>query len=110
MAHQNGIALREGYKFAALALPRLNAVTGGQQLMIAEEGYALTSQFPLDDFENWRKTVGASRYESVINAKAFLVVYARSKSPGVLDHETRALSRRLHRFHLGKLCKSSSCC
>lgn len=96
-------ALQEGYKYALLSLPSLNAVIDGGPLVSAEEGYSLSASLPVDDIEERRATLGWYRYENLADAGHYLIVYAPSRQPAVLNHENRVLERRLHRFHLGLL-------
>jgi hypothetical protein len=99
----NAVQLAEGQKYALIALPRLNAITESTGLAIAEEGFALATTTPVTDLTSWKSTFGWYRYNNLAEAGHYLIVYARSKAPGILNHENKALERRLHRFHLGVL-------
>ena len=97
------LALQEGYKYALLSLPNLNAVTQGGALILAEEGYSLATSHPVTDIQRLRSTFGRHQFDSLAGGSHFLIVYARSHHPAILNHENKALERRLHRFHLGLL-------
>jgi hypothetical protein len=97
------LTFEEGYKYALLSLPRLNAVTDGNPVSAIADGYALTTSLPVEDIDEWEKTFGWYRYRNMAKAGHYLVVYAPSTSPAVLDDENRVLNRRLHRIHLGVL-------
>ncbi len=95
------IQLADGYKYALLALPRLNAVTGEAGFTLAEEGYALATSLPVSDVNAWRPTLGWYRFRNLAEAGHYLMVYAPSKAPDILNKENKVLARELHRFHLG---------
>src|SRR4051794_17514912 len=93
---------QNGYKYALLSLPRLNAAAAGP-LAIPTEGYALTTDLPVDGIDEWQKRFGWYHFQNLAKASRYIVVYARAKHPELLDYENQVLNRRLHRFHLGIL-------
>lgn len=97
----SSIELVDSYKYALLALPWLNADTGGSPLVVAEEGYALTADLPVEEINNWRKTLGWYRFRNLSKAGHYLIVYTPSRQPEILNRENQALEQELHYFHLG---------
>lgn len=81
--HQR-VALADGYKYALLSLPRLNAITDHDEMTVAASGYALTRSLPVSEPESWRHTFGTDRYKHMAEAGNYLVVFCRSKRPEVL--------------------------
>lgn len=96
--------LADGFKYALLSLPNLNAKPeNGAPLTKAEEGFALASTLPVSDISAWRTVMGWYRFDNLAEAQRYLVVYAPSVVPGVLNEENEMLQRRLLYFYLGVL-------
>ncbi|TRV35840.1 MAG: hypothetical protein EWV70_09530 [Microcystis flos-aquae Mf_QC_C_20070823_S20] len=91
--------LREGEKFSLIGL-QVDADTGISDSAIVE-GLEVYTSLKLDMPGHWRGWLGTLRIEEIEACNLILLSRHKSKTPGVLDGENQALSRKVGLWYTG---------